>query len=136
MAERKGDKWRERFSWQGVYPCKPEEKKPVVITEDKKISLIHGVEKKGLVEIFVSSDKIHFGIFYVSPFDHLDPSAPHEGDEVYYILEGEGVVLIEDKDVYAVKEGDAFYLPEGLKHQWFNFSGKRLAVLWALAPKL
>ncbi len=132
----KGDNWKERLAWQGVYPCEPGQKKPVVITNEKKVALLHGEKKKGLVEVFVSSDHIHFGVFYVSPFDHLDASAPHGGDEVYYILKGEGVVLIEDEVTYTVRTGEGFYLPAGTKHQWFNFKEERLDVIWAVAPKL
>lgn len=134
--EKKGDEWRERLLWQGKYPFKPEDKRCMVISEKDRLPLIHGEEKKGLIEIFASTDKIHYGIFYVSPFDNLDPSAPHKGDEVYYILKGEGVVAVDDSQTYTVKEGEGFYLPAGLKHQWYNFSGERLDVLWALAPEL
>lgn len=132
----KGVVWKEKVMWQGCYPCPPDKKKCVVIRPEERLSIIHGDENKGLIDIFVSSDMLHFGIFYVSPFSHLDASAPHEGDEAYYIMSGEGVVMVEDGETYHVKAGDAFYLPKGHKHQWFNFGKERLDIIWAVAPKL
>ncbi len=129
-------KWKEKVIWEGCYPCPPDEKKCTVIHPDERFSVIHGEENKGLIDIFVSTDKVHFGIFYVSPFAHLDASAPHEGDEAYYVMSGEGAVVVNDMETYRIKAGDAFYLPAGLKHQWFNFGGERMDIVWAVAPKL
>ncbi|NKB70461.1 MAG: cupin domain-containing protein [Candidatus Latescibacteria bacterium] len=40
-------------------------------------------------------------------------------EQVYYITEGYGTVVIGD-DVYKVREGDSIYIPKGALHQIFN----------------
>jgi mannose-6-phosphate isomerase-like protein (cupin superfamily) len=130
-----GDHWAQRASWLGQFPCPPTAKRCKVVRPADKVTFLQGEKPRCLVDLFVSSDTIHFGIFYVPPFQAIDASAPHPGDECYYILEGDGVVLVEDAETYEVKKGDAFYLPAGLKHQWMNFAEKRLDVLWAIAPR-
>jgi quercetin dioxygenase-like cupin family protein len=55
----------------------------------------------------------------------LAPSAKagrhtHPGDEISYILEGEGEILIEGKPPHRVKAGDGFVIPAGAKHDAHN----------------
>ena len=130
-----GDHWAERQDWLGRFPFPPGEKKCKIIRSADKLTFLQGEKIKCVVDLFVSSDVIHFGIFYVPPFDAIEASAPHPGDECYYVLAGEGSVLISDTDTYKVSKGDAFYLPAGLKHQWRNFGATKLDVLWAIAPR-
>ena len=40
-------------------------------------------------------------------------------EQVYYILEGNGLVLT-DGDVHRIGEGDTIYLPRGIVHQIIN----------------
>ena len=44
----------------------------------------------------------------------------HPGDEVSYVLEGEGELLVEGKPPQVVKAGDAFVVPAGVKHDARN----------------
>jgi quercetin dioxygenase-like cupin family protein len=44
----------------------------------------------------------------------------HPGDEVSYVLEGEGELLIEGKPAQPVRAGDAFVIPAGVKHDARN----------------
>jgi quercetin dioxygenase-like cupin family protein len=44
----------------------------------------------------------------------------HPGDEISYILEGEGEVLMEGQPVLKVKAGDGFVVPAGVKHDAHN----------------
>ena len=44
----------------------------------------------------------------------------HPGDEISYILEGEGEVLMEGRPPLKVKAGDAFVIPAGVKHDARN----------------
>jgi quercetin dioxygenase-like cupin family protein len=44
----------------------------------------------------------------------------HPGDEISYILEGEGEILIEGQPPRKVKGGDGFVIPAGAKHDAHN----------------
>ena len=44
----------------------------------------------------------------------------HPGDEISYILEGEGEILIEGQPPRNVKAGDGFVIPAGAKHDAHN----------------
>jgi quercetin dioxygenase-like cupin family protein len=44
----------------------------------------------------------------------------HPGDEISYILEGEGEILIEGQAPRKVKAGDGFVIPAGPKHDAHN----------------
>ena len=44
----------------------------------------------------------------------------HPGEEISYILEGEGEILIEGQPALKVKSGDSFIIPNGAKHDAHN----------------
>jgi quercetin dioxygenase-like cupin family protein len=44
----------------------------------------------------------------------------HTGEEIGYILEGQGEILIEGQPAQPVKPGDSFIVPNGAKHDAHN----------------
>src|SRR3954452_11288168 len=44
----------------------------------------------------------------------------HPGEEISYIIEGEGEILVEGQPVRKVKAGDGFVIPSGAKHDAHN----------------
>jgi quercetin dioxygenase-like cupin family protein len=44
----------------------------------------------------------------------------HPGDEISYILEGEGEILMEGQPARKVKAGDGFVIPAGTRHDAHN----------------
>jgi quercetin dioxygenase-like cupin family protein len=44
----------------------------------------------------------------------------HPGEEISYILEGEGEILVEGKPPLKVKPGDSFVIPSGARHDAHN----------------
>ncbi len=44
----------------------------------------------------------------------------HAGEEISYIIEGEGEILIEGQPARKVKAGDGFVIPAGAKHDAHN----------------
>jgi quercetin dioxygenase-like cupin family protein len=44
----------------------------------------------------------------------------HPGEEIGYVLEGEGEILIEGQPALKVKTGDSFVIPAGAKHDAHN----------------
>ena len=58
----------------------------------------------------------------------------HAGqDKVYHVLEGDGVLLLEGREL-SVQAGDLLVAPEGVPHGIRNTSARRLLVLAILAP--
>ena len=62
------------------------------------------------------------------------PLHAHEGmDKLYHVLEGEGVFLLEGREL-PMTAGDLLVAPEGVPHGVRNSGGGRLLVLAVLAP--
>jgi len=58
----------------------------------------------------------------------------HPGEEISYVMEGEGEILIEGQPVLKIKTGDGFVVPMGAKHEARN-TGKaplRLAAVYVV----
>jgi mannose-6-phosphate isomerase-like protein (cupin superfamily) len=54
-------------------------------------------------------------------------------DKVYYVLDGEGVFLLEDREL-PMHAGDLLVAPDAVPHGVRNTGQKRLLVLTVLAP--
>ena len=48
------------------------------------------------------------------------PRHTHPGEEISYVMEGEGEILIEGQPALKVKAGDGFIVPNGAKHDARN----------------
>ena len=58
----------------------------------------------------------------------------HAGtDKLYYVIEGEGVLLLDDREL-AMRAGDVLVAPDGVPHGVRNTGQERLLVLAVLAP--
>jgi mannose-6-phosphate isomerase-like protein (cupin superfamily) len=57
-----------------------------------------------------------------------DTQTPHDDDEVYFVIRGDGYLKISDKN-YAVSEGKAYYVQKGIPHKFFG-NKKELVVLY------
>lgn len=53
----------------------------------------------------------------------------HPGEEISYILEGEGEILIEGQPALKVKPGDSFIIPAGAKHDAHNTGSQPLRLV-------
>jgi len=63
------------------------------------------------------------GVVEVDPGHHTSLHR-HNCEEVYFILEGKGILEIEGKK-YEIEEGDAVFIKEGQAHRVFNTDPKR-----------
>ena len=56
----------------------------------------------------------------------------HPGEEITYVMDGEGEVLVEGQPAQKIKTGDAFIIPSGAKHDAHNTGAQplRLAVVY------
>lgn len=53
----------------------------------------------------------------------------HDEEEVYYVISGEGVMVVGD-DEFAIKAGDALYVPPRVFHTTYQRGNIPLTVLW------
>jgi mannose-6-phosphate isomerase-like protein (cupin superfamily) len=54
---------------------------------------------------------------------------PHEWDEVYIVLEGRGVLEVEDERI-PLEEGRAIYVKAGAEHQFAGYEGLSVLVIF------
>lgn len=67
------------------------------------------------------------GILRLAPGQE-DDQLPHESDEVYYVVAGDGFLNIAGKD-YPVSEAKAYFVGKNIKHK-FHGNKKELVVLY------
>jgi len=79
----------------------------------------------GGYEIVHRSQSVELGV-YVLVAPEPDRQQPHEDDEVYVVLEGSGVLEVEDERV-ELREGHAVFVPAGAEHRFVGY--ERLSVL-------
>ncbi len=76
---------------------------------------------------FVNRDNLAAGVLRLLPGDE-DTQEPHDSDEIYYVVKGDGFLQIGQKN-YAVSEGKAYFVGRNIKHKFFGNS-KELVVLY------
>jgi mannose-6-phosphate isomerase-like protein (cupin superfamily) len=82
----------------------------------------------GGYEIVHSSPGLEIGV-YVLVAPEPDRQSPHEDDEVYVVLEGSGVLTVEDEQI-AVAEGKAVFVPAGAEHRFTGYEGLSVLVIF------
>ena len=76
---------------------------------------------------FLNKDTLAAGVLILKPGEE-DTQEPHDSDEMYYILEGDGFLKIKNKD-YVLKKGKAFFVPKDVEHFFFG-NKKTLKVIY------
>ena len=93
---------------------------------------VYNPEKMGKSTLF-SSERIMVGLNAFEPGQEHKLHA-HEGmDKVYQVVEGEGVFVLEDREL-PMSAGVMLVAPEGVPHGIRNTGDARLLVLAILAP--
>lgn len=78
---------------------------------------------------------LRFAVGYFGPGEGLNMHIHPESEEVYYVIEGRGIVYIgEEKRAMEVGRGVAVYLPAGTVHGVRNTGAERLVVAFFVAP--
>lgn len=76
---------------------------------------------------FINRQSLAAGILFLKP-GQQDTQEPHESDEIYYIISGNGFLKINKKD-YPVSKGKAFFVAKNVEHYFFG-NTKDLTVLY------
>ena len=76
---------------------------------------------------FINKDSLAAGVLVLKPGEE-DTQAPHDSDEVYYVISGNGYLKIKDKD-YKVSKDKLFFVAKDVEH-YFHGNTKELKVLY------
>jgi len=76
---------------------------------------------------FINRPSLAAGILVLRPGEE-DAQEPHDSDEVYYVISGDGYLRIGDKD-YAVSKGRLFFVARDAKHH-FHGNKKELRAIY------
>ncbi len=83
--------------------------------------------KSSYFHTFINKASLAAGVLILKPGEE-DTQAPHDSDEVYYILSGNGYLKIKDKD-YEVSKDKLFFVAQDAEH-YFHGNTKELKVLY------
>ena len=84
-------------------------------------------KKSGYFHTFIDRKSIAAGVLSLEPGEE-DTQSPHESDEIYYVIEGDGFLRV-NKKVHRVSAGRVFFVAGGAAHCFFGNS-KKLVVLY------
>ena len=76
---------------------------------------------------FINKDTLAAGILVLQPGEK-DTQAPHDSDELYYVIRGNGYLKIDKKD-HTIEEGKTFFVPKNTEHYFFG-NTKELVVIY------
>lgn len=79
---------------------------------------------------FFRTDTLSLGL-YVLPAGEKDPQSPHYEEEVYYVVEGEGMVQVAGEEC-PVAAGSTVFVGVGVEHRFHSITRDlKLLVFWA-----
>ena len=82
----------------------------------------------GGYEVVHRSAGLELGV-YVLVAPEADRQQPHDFDEVYVVLEGSGVLEVEDERT-PLREGEAIFVPAGANHRFSAYEQLALLVIF------
>jgi mannose-6-phosphate isomerase-like protein (cupin superfamily) len=88
-------------------------------------------EKGGRYHEFIRVPSLSVGLYRL-PAEGQDPQQPHNEDEVYYIISGQGMIHVNGQD-RLVKEGTTVYVAARDRH-YFHSISESLTILVFFAP--
>ncbi len=98
---------------------------------------IEGVRRRlreagGGYTVVHESPGLELGV-YVLVAPEPDRQQPHEDDEVYVVLEGHGVLDVEDERL-ELREGHAVFVPAGAEHRFSAYEHLAVLVIFERHP--
>jgi len=84
-------------------------------------------DKSNYFHTFLNHENLAAGVLVLKPGEE-DTQTPHESDEMYYVIKGDGFLKINKKD-HLVSEGKSFFVAKDVEH-FFHGNTKELIVLY------
>ena len=76
---------------------------------------------------FINRESLAAGVLVLQPGEE-DTQEPHQSDEVYFIIKGNGFLKIKNKD-YPVEQNKMYFVGKEIEH-YFHGNTKELVVLY------
>jgi len=76
---------------------------------------------------FINQQSLAVGVLVLQPGEE-DTQEPHESDEVYFVIKGDGFLKIKNKD-YPVEQNKMYFVAKNVEH-FFYGNKKELVVLY------
>ncbi len=76
---------------------------------------------------FINRDNLASGVLRLEPGEK-DTQTPHDNDEIYYIVRGDGFLNMAGKD-YPLSEAKVYFVAKNIEHK-FHGNKKELVVLY------
>ena len=76
---------------------------------------------------FIDKESLAAGVLLLKPGES-DTQTPHENDEIYFIISGDGFLKIKNKD-YEISKNRLFFVAKNVKH-FFHGNTEELKVLY------
>ena len=76
---------------------------------------------------FLNKESLAVGVLFLRPGEK-DTQEPHESDEIYYIIAGDGFLRISKKS-YPVKKDQIYFVARNIPHHFYG-NTKNLSVLY------
>jgi len=76
---------------------------------------------------FINRDSLAAGVLVLQPGEQ-DTQEPHQSDEVYFIISGDGFLKIQNKD-YKISKDKLFFVAKNVEHN-FHSNTRELKVLY------
>lgn len=89
-------------------------------------------DSDGYFHTFLNRQNIAAGILVLQPGEE-DTQTPHDSDEVYYVVRGDGFLKIRDKD-YDVSEGMAYFVQKDVPHKFFGNKQELVVIYFFSGP--
>lgn len=81
---------------------------------------------------FFNRQNIAMGVLVLAPGQD-DTQTPHDADEMYYVIRGDGYLKISNKD-YAISEEMAYYVQKNVPHKFFGNKKELIALYFFSGP--
>jgi len=109
--------------------------KVLKLGEVEPIKALGGTLKRMFNPETVGTKNMTFSVGYFAPGEGLKPHLHPESEEVYYVVRGEGIVLIgEERKPLPIDPDTAIYIPPGKIHGVKNSGEDRLVICFFVAP--
>jgi len=76
---------------------------------------------------FINKKSMAVGVIFLKPGEK-DTQEPQDSDEIYYILDGDGFLQINDKS-YRIKKEEIYFVAKDVPHHFYG-NTKNLSVLY------
>ena len=82
---------------------------------------------KSYFQTFLNKESLAVGVLFLRPGEK-DTQEPHESDEIYYIIAGNGFLRINKKS-YPVKKDQIYFVARNIPHHFYG-NTKNLSALY------